>query len=63
MVLLGTGKFRYEVSGDDWGTLPEGWSYKEATAVAVDSHDNVHIFNRGLHPMIVLDSEGMEIRA
>ena len=48
MVILGTGRFTYEVSGEDWRNLPEGWSYKEATAVAVDSHDNVHVFNRGL---------------
>jgi DNA-binding beta-propeller fold protein YncE len=63
MVLLGSGKFRYEVSGDDWGNLPDGWSYKESTAVAVDSHDNVHIFNRGEHPMIVLDSQGNLVRS
>jgi hypothetical protein len=24
-----------------WGRLPEGWSFVEATSVAVDSKDNV----------------------
>ena len=62
MVLLGTGSFTYEVSGEDWGNLPEGLSYKEATALALDSHDNVHVFNRGSHPMIVLDSDGNVLR-
>jgi len=58
MVRLGTGEFTYEVSGDNWGDLPDGWVYKEATAVAVDSKDNVYVFNRGGHPVVVFDSEG-----
>lgn len=62
MVLLGSGRFTYEVSGKDWGSLPHGWSYKEATAVAVDSRDNVYVFNRGTCPMIVFDREGNVLR-
>ena len=62
MAVLGTGPFTYEVSGEDWGNLPEGLSYREATALALDSHDNVHVFNRGSHPMIVLDSDGNVLR-
>ena len=62
MVLLGTSPFTYEVSGKNWGNLPKGLSYREATALAVDSHDNVHVFNRGSHPMIVLDSDGNVLR-
>ena len=62
MVVLGGGGFTYEVSGENWGKLPEGWSYKEATAVAVDSQDNVHVFNRGSHPMIVFGSDGNVLR-
>ena len=60
--VLGAGAFTYEVSGDDWGNLPGGWSYKEATAVAVDSRDNAYVFNRGEHPMIVLDRDGNLVR-
>jgi len=41
-----------------WGTLPEGWSFVEATAVAVDADDNVWVFNRGAHPVIVFDRNG-----
>jgi len=41
-----------------WGTLPDGWSFVEATAVAVDAHDDVWVFNRGAHPVIVFDREG-----
>jgi hypothetical protein len=63
MVRLGEGEHTYEVSGEDWGKLPDGWSYKEATAVAVDSHDNVYVFNRGEHPLIVFDPDGNVIRS
>lgn len=42
----------------NWGTLPEGWSFVEATAVAVDADDNVWVFNRGAHPVIVFDKHG-----
>ena len=62
MAKLGNGEFTYEVSGEDWGNLPKGWSYKEATAVAVDSKDNVYVFNRGEHPMIVFDRDGNVLR-
>lgn len=58
MTQLGIGEYTYEVSGDNWGGLPDGWIYREATAVAVDSSDNVYVFNRGGHPVIVFDSEG-----
>ena len=63
MATLGSGRFTYEVSGDEWGNLPDGWSYKEATAVAVDSGDNVYVFNRGpKSPIIVFDSDGDIVR-
>jgi DNA-binding beta-propeller fold protein YncE len=62
MVNLGSGDFTYETSGKDWGNLPEDWTYKEATAVAVDSKDNVYVFNRGTHPMVVFDSDGNVLR-
>lgn len=57
-VTLGQGDFRYEVSGQNWGNLPEGWIYGEATAVAVDQRDRVYVFNRGTTPMVVFDSDG-----
>lgn len=61
-VVLGEGEFRYKVSGDNWGELPENWVYKEATSVAVNSKDEVYIFNRGTHPMIIFDSRGNILR-
>ena len=50
-VVLGEGDFKYELSGTNWGTLPDGWYYKEATSVAVNSKDQIYVFNRGTHPM------------
>jgi DNA-binding beta-propeller fold protein YncE len=41
-----------------WGQLPENWSFVEATSVAVDASDNVYVFNRGAHPVIVFDRDG-----
>ena len=63
MAILGSGEYTYEVSGENWGKLPDGWIYKEATAVAVDSRDNVYVFNRGGHPMIVFDPDGNFLRS
>ncbi len=62
MVTLGNENYSYETSGEDWGNLPEEWTYKEATAVAVDEKDNVYVFNRGTHPMVILDPDGNVLR-
>src|SRR6516164_7233266 len=48
---------------EGWGRLPEGWSFVEATSVAVDAKDNVHVFNRGEHPVIVFDREGRFLKS
>jgi sugar lactone lactonase YvrE len=56
--ILGEGDYRYEVSGANWGNLPEGWYYKEATSVAINSSGQVYVFNRGSHQMLILDRDG-----
>ncbi len=48
---------------EGWGTLPPGYSFVEATAVGVDAQDNVVVFNRGKHPVIVFDRDGKFLRA
>ena len=60
--LLGSGNFQYEVDVA-WGKLPDGWTYKEAAAVGVDGNDNVYVFSRGDHPMIVFDRHGDFLRS
>ena len=47
----------------DWMKLPEGYEFPEAGGVAVDASDNVYIFNRGPHPVIVLDKQGNFLRS
>jgi DNA-binding beta-propeller fold protein YncE len=48
---------------EGWGALPEGWRFVEATSVAVDRRDQVHVFNRGPHPVIVFDRDGAFLRS
>ena len=57
-VVLGEGDYRYSVTGENWGTLPDGWKFHEATAVAVDQQDRVLVFNRGTSAIVVFDTDG-----
>jgi len=61
-VILGEGAFRYRVNRD-WAQLPDGWTFHEVAAVGVDQNDNVFVFNRGQHPMIVFDRQGTFLRS
>jgi len=48
---------------EGWGRLPDGWSFVEATSVGVGPRDEVYVFNRGEHPVIVFDREGKFLRS
>ena len=56
-VILGSGEHRYRVI-EDWTKLPPGWNLTDVASVAVDSKDRIYVFNRGAHPMVVLDRAG-----
>ena len=56
-VIVGSGDYTYEAV-ENWAKLPPGWSFKEIGAVGTDRNDNVYVFNRGAHPMIVFDRNG-----
>jgi DNA-binding beta-propeller fold protein YncE len=60
--IVGEGAFRYEVI-DDWAKLPPGYSFREVGGIGIDANDNVYVFNRGAHPMIVLDRDGNFLRS
>jgi hypothetical protein len=62
MAIVGSGGYVYEPV-ENWAKLPPGWSFKEIGGVGVDKHDNVYVFNRGEHPMIVLDRKGDFLRS
>ena len=60
--ILGSGAWRYRVV-EGWGQLPDGWTLMDVAAVGVDSEDQVYVFNRGEHPMIVFDRDGNFLRS
>src|SRR5262245_12801779 len=62
MTTVGSGNLLYEPV-ENWEKLPSGWEFVDAPGVAVDSRDNVYVFNRSEHPMIVLDKEGNFLRS
>lgn len=59
---FGSGRHTYEVIAD-WARLPEGWSFKDAAGVSVDSKDRVYVFSRSEHPLTVFDREGNLLKA
>ena len=61
-IIVGSGDYRYEQI-DNWAKIPSGWSIPEVGAVGVDNQDNVYVFNRGEHPMMVFDRDGNFLRA
>jgi DNA-binding beta-propeller fold protein YncE len=61
-LIVGEGQYRYEVV-HDWAKLPQGWSFSEVAAVGVDTRDNVYVFNRSEHPMMVFDRDGNFLRS
>ena len=48
---------------EGWAKLPPGWAFKEIGGLGVDSHDNLYVFNRGEHPVIVFDRDGNFLRS
>ncbi|MPZ47776.1 MAG: hypothetical protein GEU75_00390 [Dehalococcoidia bacterium] len=59
---LRSGAFAYE-DDIDWPKIPAGYEFPEAAAVEVDEDDNVYVFNRGPHPVIVFDKAGNFLRS
>src|ERR1044072_156927 len=61
-VVLGTGEHRYRVV-ENWAKLPDGWNLTDVAAVGVDSKDRVYVFNRGEHPMVMLNRDGSFVKS
>ena len=51
------GRDRYEVI-DGFFRRPKGWTFVEVADVGVDRDDNVFVFCRGTHPVMIFDKEG-----
>ena len=62
MATLGQDKFTYEVI-ENWAKLPNDWTFKEVGGVGADARDNVYVFSRGAHPMMVFDRDGNFLRS
>ncbi len=60
---MGSSPFKFLVSGLEWGNLPDNWTLSEATSVAVNSVDEIIVFNRGTKPIIIFDKEGNYLRS
>jgi hypothetical protein len=61
-IIVGSGDYTYRVE-EGWGKLPPGWAFGDVAAVGTDRHDNVYVFNRSEHPMVVFDREGNFLRS
>jgi sugar lactone lactonase YvrE len=61
MTMLSDREFAFEVVAD-WPSLPEDFDLGDVAAVAVDQRDDVYLFARGEHPMVVLDRTGAVLR-
>jgi len=55
-------KLAYEVDAA-WPRLPAGWNLAETPAVSVDAEENVYVFHRGEHPIMVFDKDGKFLRS
>jgi DNA-binding beta-propeller fold protein YncE len=55
--MVDIGPDRYEVM-DGFFRRPKGWTFVEVADVSVDADDNVFVFCRGTHPVMVFDRDG-----
>lgn len=56
--LVGSGSYTYLADDEGWGSIPSGFEFGDVGGVAVGPSDEVYVFNRGPHPMIVMDRSG-----
>lgn len=57
MAILGQGNFIYTPI-EGWGNFPDEIIIGDVAGIAIDSRDRVYLFNRGFHPVVVLDQNG-----
>ena len=57
MAIVNTDKHSYELQ-ENWGKLPDGWTYGQVSSIASDSQDRVYVYQRKDPPVLVFDKEG-----
>lgn len=55
--ILGTAPYAFRPA-ENWGAIPAEIELGDVAGVAVDARDQVYLFNRGQHPVVVLDRNG-----
>jgi hypothetical protein len=55
--VLGARAFSYRAL-ENWGSIPSEVELGDVAGIAVDEKDQVYLFNRGKHPVVVLDRTG-----
>ena len=61
-MIFGGNDFQFQVD-TNWGDLPEGFEFHQVAGVAVNSDDQVYLFNRSSHQVMVFARNGDFIRA
>tara|TARA_B100000029_G_scaffold396184_1_gene394191 strand:- start:11453 stop:12352 length:900 start_codon:yes stop_codon:yes gene_type:complete len=61
MMIFGDNDFQFSVD-TNWGDLPEGFEFHQVAGVAVDSDDQVYLFNRSSHQVMVFARNGNFVR-
>ena len=56
-IRFGSGSLCFELV-EGWEQLPQGWAHVDVAGVCTDKDDNVYLFCRGDHPVIVYDKNG-----
>jgi sugar lactone lactonase YvrE len=60
--VLSAGGLSYEAD-DGWAKVPAGYEFPECAGVAVDASDNLYVFTRSEHPVLVFDKQGNFLRS
>src|SRR5690348_17494232 len=61
-VQLGSGQWTFEVH-ENWAKVPEEITLGDCAAVGVDRQNRVYAFNRGEHPVAVLDRKSTRLNS
>jgi DNA-binding beta-propeller fold protein YncE len=54
---LGSSPYAFQPA-DGWGVIPTEIELGDVAGIAIDAKDQVYLFNRGKHPVVVLDRTG-----
>ena len=57
IVLTGSENFSYKFI-NSWEKMPTGYSWDETVGAIADKKDNIYVFNRGPHPVMVFNNDG-----